>query len=99
MKNLKLILSIFILSISFNGNCGGGLILDDTTIWVFDSTLKSGELSFDTSVESFQTDSLASYSEELNEQNPSEPAGYSQLFMFGFLILGAVLVVWKYRGN
>ena len=24
---------------------------------------------------------------------------YNQLFMFGFLILGAMLVVWKYRNN
>lgn len=34
-----------------------------------------------------------------NTETPSEPAGYDQLFMFGFLILGALLVVWKFSKN
>lgn len=44
-------------------------------------------------------DTLKSEQQEENEETPSEPAGYGQVFMFGFLILGAMLVVWKFKNK
>jgi len=45
------------------------------------------------------SDSIKPISLNLVEEPKSSPAGYNQLFMFGFLILGAILVVWKFRNN
>ncbi len=87
MKNIALLLSIFIFSISFNSYCSEK-----------DSIINSTELAAENTSDSTIADSLANDSTESSEETPSQPAGYGQLFMFGFLVLGAILVVWKFKG-
>ncbi len=50
-------------------------------------------------LDSNSIDSLQPEQQQTKEKTSGEPAGYNQLFMFGFLILGALLVVWKFSGK
>ena len=34
-----------------------------------------------------------------SDSQEESPYDYNQLFMFGFLVLGAALVVWKFKNN
>jgi hypothetical protein len=64
----------------------------DTLVPEIDST-------FIEQTDSISADSLKLDQQQTKEETTLEPAGYNQLFMFGFLILGAVLVVWKFSGK
>ena len=64
----------------------------DTLVPEIDST-------FIEQTDSISADSLKLEQQQLKEENTIEPAGYTQLFMFGFLVLGAILVVWKFSGK
>ena len=88
MKAVILIFTVFVLTISFNGYSLESSLTNDSV-----------ELIVDTNSESIVIDSSLNDLIESTEETPSKPAGYGQLFMFGFLILGAVLVVWKLKGK
>ena len=88
MKNIISLSIILSLSIFFNGFSADR-----------DSLTDSIELVTDINSNLIEADSLLDNSPESSLNKPSKPAGYGQLFMFGFLILGAVLVVWKLKGK
>ena len=67
-------------------------LLSSQTAWSYDSS------SVDSMVQdSNQASTLVT--EEPKEVTEENYYDYNQLFMFGFLVLGAVLVVWKFRNN
>lgn len=86
MKAVILIFTVFVLTISFNGYSLESSLTNDSV-----------ELIVDTNSESIVIDSSSNDLIESTEETPSKPAGYGQLFMFGFLILGALFVVWKFK--
>ena len=50
-------------------------------------------------IEVLKQHALTNELEEPVDHSVNEPAGYGQVFMFGFLILMALLVVWKFKDN
>ena len=86
MKAVILIFTVFVLTISFNGYSLESSLTNDSV-----------ELIVDTNSESIVIDSSLNDLIESTEETPSKPAGYGQLFMFGFLILGTLFVVWKFK--
>lgn len=62
----------------------------------YDSTSVDSMVQDSTQASTLVTEEKREESEEVIEENYYD---YNQLFMFGFLVLGAVLVVWKFRNN
>lgn len=86
MKNVSIFL-LYILLFSFQSSWGYDSTSVDTVVW------ETAQDSSEIGVEVIQDSELQPNVEEEN------PYNYNQLFMFGFLVLGAVLVVWKFRNN
>lgn len=71
-------------------------LLSSQPAWAYDSTSVDSMVQDSTQASTLVTEEKREESEEVIEENYYD---YNQLFMFGFLVLGAVLVVWKFRNN
>mgnify|MGYP001569860755 CR=1 FL=1 len=64
--------------------------------WAYDSTSVGSIIQDSIQASTLVTEEKIEEPKEVTEENYYD---YNQLFMFGFLVLGAALVVWKFRNN